>query len=93
MVKKSYFNQEGPWSDADVLLLCSNTGSWRTERPIVDKERCIYCGFCALYCPVQCMADMKDYYQPDLEFCKGCGICAKECPRKAIVMKPEVEFK
>ena len=83
---------EAGWSDADELLLCLDTGSWRTERPVVNREKCNYCGLCALYCPPQCMVNMKDYFAPNLDFCKGCGICARECPRGAIAMVPEGEF-
>ena len=87
------FPYEGPWSDANVSILCLDTGSWRSKRPVVDVEKCIYCGLCALFCPPQCMLDKGDHFEPDLNFCKGCGICAKECPRGAIVMKLEEEFK
>jgi Pyruvate/2-oxoacid:ferredoxin oxidoreductase delta subunit len=27
------------------------TGDWRTERPQVDKAKCINCFFCWAYCP------------------------------------------
>jgi 2-oxoacid:acceptor oxidoreductase delta subunit (pyruvate/2-ketoisovalerate family) len=83
---------EAAWSDADQLLLCMDTGSWRTKRPIVDKEKCSYCGLCFLYCPPQCMVNMKDYFMPDLDFCKGCGICARECHPGAIRMIGEEEI-
>ena len=87
--KKFEYPYESCWSDADQLLLYLETGTWRTSRPKVDKEKCTYCGICSLYCPPQCMLDKGDHFEPNLEFCKGCGICAKECPRKAIVMVPE----
>ena len=90
---KNIFKTESPWSNARELMLKLDTGSWRTERPVLDKEKCNYCGLCALYCPPQCMRDMSDYYGVDLAFCKGCGICATECPLKAITMVPEGEFK
>jgi len=62
------------------------TGSWRTFRPVVDKEKCNECGLCGLYCPDGCIdADLNI----DLDFCKGCGICATECPKKAITMERE----
>lgn len=93
MIKHKFiFTSEGAWSDGNDQLLCLDTGSWRVERPILDKQKCNYCGLCALYCPPQCLKDMGDYFSPDLEFCKGCGICVKECPRKAISMLPEGEF-
>jgi 2-oxoacid:acceptor oxidoreductase delta subunit (pyruvate/2-ketoisovalerate family) len=89
---KMIFKTESPWSDANQLLLKLDTGSWRTERPVLDREKCNYCGLCALYCPPQCMKDMGEYYEANLAFCKGCGICATECPRKAYTMVPEGEF-
>ena len=89
---KNLFETESPWSDTSKLMLCLDTGSWRTERPILDKEKCNYCGLCALYCPPQCMRDQGDHYEADLAYCKGCGICATECPREAIAMVSEGEF-
>jgi pyruvate ferredoxin oxidoreductase delta subunit len=65
------------------------TGDWRSVRPELDREKCIYCGFCYIYCPDGVYQDMgKDekYYKPDFDYCKGCGICAQECPKKCIKM-------
>lgn len=93
VIKREFSSKyEAGWSDADELLLCLDTGSWRTQRPVLDKEKCNYCGLCALYCPPQCMLNLEDHFVPNLDFCKGCGICAKECPRGAITMVPEGEF-
>ena len=89
---KMIFKTESPWSDANQLLLKLDTGSWRTERPVLDKEKCNYCGLCALYCPPQCLKDGGDHYEVDLAFCKGCGICTKECPKGAYTMVSEGEF-
>jgi pyruvate ferredoxin oxidoreductase delta subunit len=89
---KWIFKTEAPWSDANQLMLKLDTGSWRTERPVLDKSKCNYCGLCALYCPPQCMIDKGDHYEANLVFCKGCGICAHECPKQAYTMKPEGEF-
>jgi pyruvate ferredoxin oxidoreductase delta subunit len=86
------FKTESPWSDANQKMLALDTGSWRTERPVLDKSLCNYCGLCAIYCPPQCMKDMGDHYEVNLAFCKGCGICVHECPRKALTMKPEGDF-
>jgi len=90
---KMIFKTESPWSDANQKMLVLDTGSWRTERPVLDKSKCNYCGLCALYCPPQCMKDMGDHYEANLAFCKGCGICAHECPKQAYTMKPEGDFK
>ena len=89
---KIFTKYEGAWSDADELLLCMNTGTWRSERPVVDQNKCNYCGLCALFCPTQCMVNMNDHFLPNLEYCKGCGTCARECPKKVIRMVTEGEF-
>ncbi|MGD9074044.1 MAG: 4Fe-4S binding protein [Desulfobacteraceae bacterium] len=89
---KIFTKYEGAWSDADELLLCLNTGTWRSERPVVDRDNCNYCGLCALFCPTQCMMNMKDHFLPNLQYCKGCGTCARECPKKVIRMVSEGEF-
>ena len=89
---KMIFKTESPWSDANQLMLKLDTGSWRTERPVLDVSKCNYCGLCAIYCPPQCMKDREDHYEANLDFCKGCGICAKECPKGAYTMVPEGEF-
>jgi len=68
------------------------TGDWRSERPLMDKEKCNKCGLCWLYCPDAAMELLEDgYYEPDLYYCKGCGICAKVCSRGAITMIEEEE--
>jgi pyruvate ferredoxin oxidoreductase delta subunit len=88
------------WRDLEVgniLLKPGNaserrTGDWRTERPIVDREKCNKCGLCWLYCPDAAIKVVDDgYYEPDLYYCKGCGICAEMCPRGAIQMIEEEE--
>ena len=68
------------------------TGDWRSQRPVVDKDKCIHCALCWIYCPEGCIVDMEPeakYFKPDLDFCKGCGICAHECPKGAIEMVTE----
>jgi 2-oxoacid:acceptor oxidoreductase delta subunit (pyruvate/2-ketoisovalerate family) len=93
MSSNTFFNHEGPWSDASEPLMCSDTGDWRSKRPVVDKDKCIFCGFCAIYCPIQVMEMQDDsWISPNLDFCKGCGICARECPKNAIAMMPEGDF-
>lgn len=63
------------------------TGSWRTFRPVVNREACNRCGICAMYCP-DAVID-QDTMEIDLVYCKGCGICSNECPKKCIEMVRE----
>jgi len=68
------------------------TGDWRSERPILDKEKCIKCALCWIYCPDAAIKPSEEgYYESDLYYCKGCGICASICPAKAIMIVEEEE--
>ncbi|MDQ7031641.1 MAG: 4Fe-4S binding protein [Desulfonauticus sp.] len=66
------------------------TGDWRTEFPVLDEEKCVKCGLCAIYCPEFCIhEDDTGYFRADLYYCKGCGICVHECPKDALTMQLE----
>jgi len=62
------------------------TGSWRTFRPEIDKEKCSKCYTCWKYCPDTAIDIIDEYATVNYDFCKGCGICANECPKKCIKM-------
>ncbi len=64
-----------------------HTAGWRTFKPQRDKDKCIDCLMCWIYCP-DCAIEVEDgkIKKIDYEHCKGCGICAKVCPVKCIDM-------
>lgn len=64
-------------------------GDWRSMRPVVNRDKCVKCAVCWLYCPVQCVEEHAAWFDFNLKTCKGCGICANECPQRAITMIPE----
>lgn len=64
-------------------------GDWRAVRPVVEREKCVKCAVCWLYCPTQCIVEKPRWFDIDLTVCKGCGVCAQECPQRAIVMVEE----
>ena len=68
----------------------TETGSWRSLKPIIDEKKCTGCGICLLYCPDMAINGKKPP-KIDYKYCKGCGICANECPVKAIIMVQEEE--
>ncbi len=89
------------WLDVEIGGIISEpgnaanrrTGDWRTQRPIVDKEKCNQCGMCWLHCPDAAITPLEDgYFEANLFSCKGCGICAQVCPKKAITLKEEEEI-
>ncbi len=83
-----YLKYDGPWGDLGKVLELP-TGQWRTNRPVVDYDKCVNCGWCYLYCPTGCIREAGDHFEIDLKYCKGCGICAAVCPPKAINMVVE----
>jgi pyruvate ferredoxin oxidoreductase delta subunit len=91
---------ETTWRDLEKGLIVTEpgstsiykTGDWRSQRPVVDKNKCVKCGLCALYCPEGCVSQQPDgNFEANLYYCKGCGICRHECPVKAISMVEEKE--
>ena len=66
------------------------TGDWKSERPVLDHQKCIKCGICYLFCPEGCIGQNEEgYFEANLYYCKGCGICARECWTEAIKMMEE----
>ena len=37
-----------------------DTGKWRTRKPVMDKSKCIKCGMCFMYCPVNSIRKLAD---------------------------------
>lgn len=67
-----------------------DTGSWRSRKPVLDKEKCIDCLTCWIYCPDDSiLIEEKKMEGFKYKYCKGCGICAKVCPKEAIEMVEE----
>ncbi|MDR0615507.1 MAG: 4Fe-4S binding protein [Synergistaceae bacterium] len=70
----------------DAGYLVSANGSWRSNYPVIDRQKCVRCAQCYLYCPDGTISSEIEF---DYDFCKGCGICAKICPVGAISMEKE----
>ena len=71
-----------PYGDQGLYIL--DTARWRTFRPVMNKEKCVNCGICLVYCPVNAFYKEAKEIMLSLSYCKGCGICREECPKKAI---------
>ncbi len=69
----------------------SNTGAWRTMRPVIDPEHCNRCTWvCGTLCPDSAIsADSGGAPRIDYDHCKGCLVCVAVCPPHAIRAVPE----
>ena len=70
------------------LMLVNKTGGWRSQRPVIDTEKCTSCMICWKFCPDACIT-VEDRPVINLDYCKGCGICTEECPVGAITLVVE----
>ncbi len=59
----------------------ASVADWRIEKPVFNKDFCIDCQFCWIYCPdISIIARDKKMVGIDYDHCKGCGICVEVCP-------------
>ena len=88
------------WKDIEIGSIVTEpgsasqyeTGTWRSQRPTYDFNKCIKCGVCSIFCPEGCIGqNALRHFEADLFYCKGCGICARECLTGVITMKEEEE--
>lgn len=94
---KPYLREQVPATYAEIpeatafeagYLVTKNAG-WRNVRPVIDKEKCVGCLQCYLYCPDGVIYKSGKIVDIDYDFCKGCGICKKMCGHGAIGMEVE----
>jgi pyruvate ferredoxin oxidoreductase delta subunit len=58
-----------------------SVGDWRVEKPVYNREFCIDCQFCWIFCPDSAIISKnKKMMGIDYDHCKGCGICVEVCP-------------
>ena len=70
----------------------ASVADWRIEKPVFNKDYCIDCQFCWIYCPdISIISRDKKMIGVDMDHCKGCGICVEVCPTnpKSLLMYSE----
>ncbi len=70
----------------------ASVADWRIQKPVFNKDYCIDCQFCWVYCPdISIISRDKKMLGIDMDHCKGCAICVEVCPTnpKSLLMFPE----
>ena len=83
-------NVERPHSITNSIN--AKVGDWRVDKPVFNREHCINCQNCWVYCPDMCIISKdKKFVEINYDHCKGCGICVDVCPTnpKALLMFSE----
>lgn len=59
-----------------------------------NKEKCVYCGLCARYCPSDAITvdREKKEWSVDIGKCLFCEQCADMCPTKCLTLGTDFEF-
>ncbi len=67
----------------------ASVAHWRVEKPVFNKDHCINCYFCWIYCPDSSILVREESMSGvDYVHCKGCGVCSEVCPTnpKSLIM-------
>jgi pyruvate ferredoxin oxidoreductase delta subunit len=84
--------EDRPYSKSNSFT--ASVADWRIEKPIFNKDYCIDCQFCWIYCPdISIISRDKKMVGVDYDHCKGCGICVEVCPTnpRSLLMYSEQE--
>lgn len=82
--------EDRPYSGSSSFT--ASVADWRIQKPLFNKDYCIDCQFCWVYCPdLSIISRDKKMVGIDFDHCKGCGICVQVCPTnpKSLLMFPE----
>jgi len=59
----------------------ATVASWRVEKPVYNRDICIDCQNCWVWCPdTSILSRDKQMIGIDYDHCKGCGVCVEVCP-------------
>jgi 2-oxoacid:acceptor oxidoreductase gamma subunit (pyruvate/2-ketoisovalerate family)/2-oxoacid:acceptor oxidoreductase delta subunit (pyruvate/2-ketoisovalerate family) len=76
-------------SSKPLISYSREVADWRVFHPVIDKDKCVGCKRCWIYCPEAAITMNEGKAEVSYDYCKGCGICIEECVVGAI--KPERE--
>jgi len=76
----------------DFNSYTATVASWRILKPIYNRDVCIDCQNCWVWCPDSSIISRdKQMLGIDYDHCKGCGVCVEVCPTnpKSLLMFSE----
>ena len=82
--------EERPYAQTNSFN--ASVADWRVLKPVYNRDICIDCQNCWLYCPdTSIISRDKEMVGIDYDHCKGCGICVEVCPTnpKSLLMFSE----
>jgi pyruvate ferredoxin oxidoreductase delta subunit len=66
---------------AETNSFTAYVGDWRVLKPVYNRDICIDCQNCWLFCPdTSIISRDKVMIGIDYDHCKGCGVCVEVCP-------------
>jgi pyruvate ferredoxin oxidoreductase delta subunit len=77
---------------SDFNSYTANVASWRVMKPVYNRNICINCQNCWVWCPdASIISRDKQMMGIDYDHCKGCGVCVEVCPTnpKSLLMFSE----
>lgn len=87
---------EGPNAHIFLKPLIQGKESVNNPVPVVETEKCTFCGICADVCAFNAIAVFGSRVMTFPQMCHGCGACSYLCPEDAITEQPrqigEVEW-
>lgn len=91
-VENAAFLKQEDRNYAETNSFTASVADWRVIKPIFNRDYCIDCQFCWVYCPdTSIIARDKKMVGVDFDHCKGCAICVEVCPTnpKSLLMFDE----
>ncbi len=72
-------SEERTYSEFNSYM--GTVASWRVEKPVFNRDICIDCQNCWVWCPDSSILSRdKQMLGIDYDHCKGCAVCVEVCP-------------
>jgi pyruvate ferredoxin oxidoreductase delta subunit len=70
----------------------TETGAWRTFKPVIDQGKCIKCSLCEIYCPEGCIHQVRRADRETLIKYGHPEEAARSAPEDDILFVPDLTY-